>query len=234
MGNRVENQNDNSGLDEVVRMIEGQPEPEPRPSQQNVDRQPETGGFRERLNQEIERRKRAESQLDTYVRSQVSRPQEPELDPDSVEERDRIRPFLEENNRQLLVELAPIIQFVTRQMGLNQVEQNIPGFQNDLQSEVDALYEGLTPEEQQKYNSDVGAEALAGRILAQRVRQNKNRAPATSTSMLRATTVGRPMTTEVPRGGPDPRALDQKVAEMSTGDFQALVQQIKDRRLRPA
>lgn len=220
--------------DEVARLLSGEDPPAATPTPETEHSEAADGGLRTRLNEEIARRRQAEQQVDTMIRKGVAQPapqanQGLQIDP-TLEA--QVAPLLERNTQQILEALGPLIQYSRRQVGLETVEGNIPGYKDSLATEVDKLYAGLSDEEKVLYDSEVGAEALAARVLAKRLETAQQRPSASSVAVQRAHTIGRSPAVEPQKF--DARRLDEMASRMPHDEFATLVEAIKEGRLRQA
>ena len=228
-------------VDEVERLLAGEAaEPESHAQRSQGENEGEhkavpMGRFNE-VNQRMRELERQNAQL---MERMLQQPQQSgqqyqedplaDLDP---EVRGGIQQMIQSSQNQVLEALAPLLQNARRNMGMEIVEGALPGFKDDLQGEVDAMFDSLSPEEQKAYDSEIGAQALAARVLHARLQKMQQQGP--TMAQRRAVTAGGMPAGPAPgrRGGADPAAVDKAVARMPQDNFDALVERIKEGQLR--
>ena len=64
---------------------------------------------------------------------------------------------------------GPAMERVERENSLNEINDVVPGFKEELLGEVEQMFNELSPDDKKKYDSRVGIEALAARVRARRL-----------------------------------------------------------------
>lgn len=134
---------------------------------------------KDRFDEVLERARRAEDQADRMIRQGLAGRQEQE--PDKPEEwddgvADQIMPILDyklqQHMQRLEQRLDPIIQDANRRRGMEVLNKELPGF-GDLQDEVKRRFDALPDDMKPQYDNIVGAKALYGEALAEKVARNQ-------------------------------------------------------------
>jgi len=155
-----------------------------------VNSEPET--WKARLDEEIERRRNAERMRDQLMERQIAAGSqngqpEPNLDPEVAE---TINPFFDRFRREIGEELAPIRQFVQRQLGEQALKSTIPNF-DEVKPEIAEQFRSLSPEDRQRYDTagEIGAMALYAKVLQNRLgSQTGSFSPDRAHTQVRGTT----------------------------------------------
>lgn len=83
-------------------------------------------------------------------------------------------------------EYAPAVETIGRRAAIDSLNSRVPGFEQEIMSEVERVYNSLPPEEKARYDSELGAEALAHKIRADKL----SRAASDTSGMAHAAPFG--------------------------------------------
>jgi len=199
-------QNEDQSAREILDLLTGRESGQEREEPlQGQPAQEEQFVSKTRFDELLDRVRRAEERSETLMRDALSgrqnHEQGPTWDPD-VEE--QVAPILEHRFQKF--------------MGERYLEENLPGF-GDLKDEIKRRFEALPPEQREMYDNAVGAEALYGRIMAEKAAAMQRRRPPAMSSRAHSAS-GSGSTSG--REAPDPHALSSQA-------FNSLLEDIKSR-----
>jgi hypothetical protein len=132
---------------------------------------------------------------------------------------------------QFMQQYGPVLEGVTRDQSIKEIDQRVEGFSNELMDEVEKEYQGLSDAEKQEYGaSRAGIEALALRVKLRKMQEQGAQKPGASGSLpsMAQTTPGSRQFSQA-RGGED-RGFDPW--SQSDEDFQVLLEKIQNGEVR--
>lgn len=132
---------------------------------------------------------------------------------------------------QFMQQYGPVLEGVTRDQSIKEIDQRVEGFSSELMDEVEKEYQGLSDAEKQEYGaSRAGIEALALRVKLRKMQEGAGSDPKTSGALpsMAQTTPGSRQFSQA-RGGED-RGFDPW--SQSDEDFQKLLEKIQNGEVR--
>lgn len=224
----------------------GDPNPheEPRSGGGADDRQRTIS--QEELDRVREERDKARGDYDSLVRKMLFAPEGAEQQQTTVEDDDTpppgwdkeeyevMKPLLAAHGKKVREEtlaeveqrLGPVLQHAAREASIADVEARVPGFAEHLMSEVEQEFNGMSPEERNRYKDSVGVEAVAlRRKLARAERIIQAQAQAGGGSPLAGMAHSASFSPNPPARGGD-KYSDENIWDLSDDEFDALENRI--------